>query len=310
MKKINSKIMEEIKEIVSQQGVESLDQLQEILDNFLIEKNNTGIDCFLGLSPTQMSSALYLPFSLSNHIFNFKVADESQLEDIPIIKQAHFILGKLSEIGEMKGTQLGNFPKSFVLDFYNLFLSRERYARIPNREEDIFQLTRLKHLLELSGMIKKRNNKFSLTKKGEKILIQHDSSQLYETLFKTWAETFNWAMNDRISELDFIQQSVIFNLYLLHKLCNDWVEDEEVAQRYLKAFPDLVLEVESSFFGPDSEVVACFTLRFLDRFCLPLGLLEQKEEGEFFEDRKVFYRATSFFKENFIFFVPSERLSS
>ena len=297
----SSPTVEEIKEFASNQNVSSLDELNSKLSEFLAEKNNAHVEHFLGISPSQMHQVLYSPFSLSNHLFSFDCVEESQLKDIPIIKQSYFFLSKLNEVGELKGTQLGNLPKNFVVEFYHLFLSNERYASVPNREDDLFQLTRLKHLLDLSGLIKKRNKKFSLTKKGHEILVQDNSKQLFEEIILTWTNNFNWGFGDRYSNLSLIQRSAVFNFYMLNKLSSNWIEDKELGTRYLGAFPDLVHDVWDSISGPEREIVNCFSLRFLERFCVPLGLIEKKEEGDNYSNRKTFYKTASFFKNNFKF---------
>lgn len=301
-KKDNSQIMEEVKEFSSKQNAGSLDELNAKLGEFFAQKNNAGIDSFLGLSPTQMHLVLHNPFSLSNHLFNFDCAEEWQLKEIPIIKQALFILHKLNVEGEVKGTQLGNLPKNLVIEFYHLFLSSERYARVPNREDDVLQLTRLKHLLDLAGLIKKRNKKFSLTKKGNEILAQDNYKALFEEIILTWTKNFNWGFGDGYSNLDLIQRSATFNFYMLHKLCGDWGEDDELGLCYHNAFPNLALEARDTFYGgAEREVIQCFSLRFLERYCLPLGFLEKKEEGDNYTNRKTFYKTTPFFKNNFKF---------
>jgi hypothetical protein len=81
-----------------------------------------------------MHLVLYKPFSLTNDIFRFTCDDNNKLKEIPVIKQAIFFMNKLNEVEELKGTQLGNLPKNFVVEFYQLFLSNERFARMPSKE--------------------------------------------------------------------------------------------------------------------------------------------------------------------------------
>ena len=300
--KDNSQITEDIKEFASKQNVESLEELNAKLGEFVAQKNNATLDNFLGISPTQMHLILYNPFSLSNSLFNFNCATGDIFKEIPILKQAFFFLNKLNEVGELKGTQLGNLPKIFAVEFYHLFLSNERYARVPNREDDVLELSRLKHLLELGGLIKIRNKKFSLTVKGNKILIQNNYKKLFEEIILKWTNDFNWGFGDRYSDLDLIQMSSTFNFYMLHKLCGDWVEDEVLGTYYLNAFPGLILQARNSLYDEgEREIIGCFSLRFLERYCLPLGLVEKKEIGEKFSERRTFYKTTSFFEDSFKF---------
>ena len=156
------------------------------------------------------------------------------------------------------------------------------------------QLTRLKHLLDMAGLIKKRNNKFSLTKKGEKILCQKDTKGLFNLVIDPFFNKWNWGYSDAYSELMLIQSSVIFNIYLLYKKAQEWVHSDELGKCYLEAFPALVNEAQG-YFGPEKEIIDCFEARFLNRVCLPLGLLELKETetDSIKADRE--YRISDFF---------------
>jgi len=292
-------LTEEIKTFAQSQTADSLDELNAKLQEFSTIKNNAPKDYFLGLSPTQMHLALYNNFSLINHIFTFNLTDNTQLTTNPILNQALFFLNRLQYCGELKGTQLGNLPKDFVIEFYHLFLSNDRYARLPSREDDLPQLTRLKHLLDLAGLIKKRNKKFSLTKKGQTILAQENHAQLFKTIIETWVNSFNFGFSDGYHNYSLIQQATVFNFYLLYKLANDWISGEELGTYFLNAFPTLALHSEFKHSSAEEEIVRCFSLRFLDRFCLPLGLVEQKDNGKYFSERVEYYKVTSFFKDNF-----------
>jgi hypothetical protein len=300
-KKSNTDLIEEIKEFASKQNVQSLDELNEKVATFIKSKNEMPVAHFLGITPHQMQQILYRTFELSNILFRFSCNDVDHIKQIAVIKQAKFLLEKLQQVGELKGTQLGNLPKSLVVEFYQLFTFNERFAMKPNREDDVFELSRLKHLLSMSGIIKVKNNKFYLTKKGELILSQENDLELLREIIFTWANTFHWGFGDGYPDLILIQKSSVFNFYLLHKFANSWIEDKKLGRHFLEAFPDLVHEVRNSYAKPEDEIISCFCVRFLERFCLPLGLVEKKEEGKIFVDLKTYYKVTPFFLESFNF---------
>jgi hypothetical protein len=184
---------------------------------------------------------------------------------------------------------------------YHEFFSNDRYARLPSTEDDILSIVRVRHVLDLAGLIKKKSNKFSLTKKGEGLLQENKLLELYNEIFLVFMNEWNWAHGDRYSELGLVQRSAVFNIFLIHKECQDWIHNEELGKSYLEAFPALVNEA-SGYFGPEEEIINCFSTRFLSRVCLPLGLLELKEEeGEKVYDRKEYFRVTRFFVESFKF---------
>jgi len=278
----------------------SIEEMNTELGAITDNQNSMGLGPFLGLSPNDMQGVLYSPFSLENHIFKFECKDIDKIKSIPFIAQAIYFMSKIKTDGFIKATQKGNLSKAFVLEIYREYFSKEKYARLPNKEDDLPQLTRLKHILDMSGLIKMRSGKFSLTKKGEKIIEKENYLELFKVLVGTLFNEWNWGYSDGYSELSLVQQSAIFNIHLLDKKAHDWTLGKELGKYYLEAFPMLVNEVEASYFGPEEEIIKCFGTRFLDRICLPLGLLEIKEEGKGLES-KDFYRVTPLFKNIFSF---------
>ena len=155
----------------------SLKELTQELDQFFHSHNEKPIDDFLGLSPTQMNYILHNPFSLTNKIFVFEYGNgfEQNIKAVPFFKQALYFLNKLYESGEMKATQKGNLPRAFVMELYQRFFSKEECLITPNKEDDLPVITRLKYILNMTGLIKKRKNKFYLTQKGRNLIKEKKS---------------------------------------------------------------------------------------------------------------------------------------
>lgn len=279
----------------------SIGDLEEKLVKAATEHYNAPNERFLGLSPNQIREAIYNAYESNNDIFQMDY-NKPCFSEVPILKQARFFLKKLEDIREMKATQKGNLPRSFVLEVYNEFFKDNRFSFKPHREDDLRQLVRLKHLLLMSGLIKKRNNKFSLTKKGAVLIKSNDDSKLFKILLEKTFTKWNWAYDDFYPDLKLIQDSVIYNLYLLHKKAADWVSGDDLASSYLETFPSLIEDVEESYFGPETEILRCFELRFLERICLPLGILESREEGDELNGN-VYYKTTKMFSETWNFLV-------
>lgn len=293
-------ILNMVKSKVEDRDDLSIEGLQNEVNQVVFNQNNLPKSPFLGLSPSQMHGILYAPFTLNNEIFSFKTSSEEGLKEIPLVKQALFLLEKIQEKKELKTTQKGNFPRALVLDLYFEFFSKKKYAHKPSKEDNLPEATRLKHVLDMAGLIKKRNSKFSLTKKAEKILEQNDLAQLFELMIDPLFNKWNWGYSDRLSELMLVQSSAIFNLYLLHKMAQNWIHSDELGKAYLEAFPALVNEA-SGFFEPDREVINCFEIRFLSRMCLPLGLVEAQEvETESILSENL-YKVSKFFKDSLVF---------
>ncbi|MEA1874087.1 MAG: hypothetical protein U9N51_06630 [Bacteroidota bacterium] len=99
---------------------------------------------------------------------------------------------------ELKLTAKGFLPTKIVSDIYNQkFIKDEMiesgiYKLYKETDSDSINLTRI--LLELSGLVKKRNNILSLTKKGKTEF--NDNYKLLKSIFKTFGTKFNWAYYD------------------------------------------------------------------------------------------------------------------
>jgi hypothetical protein len=294
-------ILELVKARFTNKEVESIDEMNQELSTIVGNLNLSPKSPFLGMSPAQMHSVLYSPFSFHNDVFTFECFDDNKLKEIPLLKHALFLLNKIREAGEIKSTQTGNLPRSLVREMFNEFFINDRYARMPNTEDDLLGVSRVRNILEISGLIKKRSSKFSLTQKGEKILVENKFIELFHDIFLTFMNDWNWSHGDRYSEFPLIQSSAIFNFLLIHKKCQDWTLDNQLGRFYLEAFPALIHEA-SQIIDPEREVANCFSTRFLSTVCLPLGLVElREEEGESVFDRKEYFRVTNFFVESFKF---------
>lgn len=296
--KTAAEMVEMIKENLGHQEFHSLEELNRELRRFSHNQNSLPKAPFLGLSPTQMHIILYHPFNLRNEIFNFE--DSEMFTNIPLMTQALYFLDKLKEVGQLRATQKGNLPQAFVLDFYQHFGNKQRYSHVPKKEDDFPLCKRLRYLLNMGGFIKKRANKFSLTKKGEKMLREENRVYLFYELTHTFFNKFNWSCIDGYPDLPLIQSSAIFNLYLLNKRAQDWIEDKELGEIYLHAFPGLIHEVYNPYDSPDKTIINCFSFRFLQTVCHLMGFLEQREEGKGF-DRKFSYKVSPFFKRSLKF---------
>jgi hypothetical protein len=298
--KSQKSLIELIQEEIEKKDLGSLNELNDEVSKIVTRMNHTPDPLFLGLSPSQMSQILYFSFSPKNDVFTFVCKDSDELKRNSMVGHAFYLMEKLNLDGGVKATQTGNLPRSLVREIYYKFFSEDKFARLPLSEEDLFEIQRLRIVLEFAGVMKKRNNKFELTKKGKKILETQDRVNLFTEIFLTMMKKWNWANGDRYSELDQIQTSAIFNFLILQRQCQDWTLDKFLGQVYLEAFPNLVRKTQSML-SPEDEIVNCFANRFLKNICLPLGFLEQKEEGESYLDHKVFYRVTRFFEESFTF---------
>src|SRR5690606_10614748 len=88
------------------------------------------------------------------------------------------------------------------------------------KEGDVTSITLSRILLTISGLVKKRSNKLSLTKQGLET-IQNDGD-LVQLIMKTYGLKFNWAYFDGYGENGIGQIRFGFSLILLSRYGHEW----------------------------------------------------------------------------------------
>jgi len=116
--------------------------------------------------------------------------------------------------GELQLTQKGYLPTRIVGELYNksyiLDDFVERGITKLRKETDCLTIELTKILMLLAGIVKKRNNKLSLTKSGKNLL--SDRRRLLKLLITTFGLKFNWAYFDLYGENQIGQLGFGFSL--------------------------------------------------------------------------------------------------
>lgn len=297
---------EEINEIVAQEfsnwEFASVEDAREFLAKAQTRLNDAPVDDFLGLSPNIMGQVLDVPLSLDNVLFKYRAQDNESFEEVSLVQEAVFLMETIAEAqkGELKATQKGFFPRKIVHEIHDRFYSENKRELFkPHSQSASTSMMFLGVLMTSCGFIKKRNNKFSLTKAGQKILEEKDWDQLFQRFLEEFGSRLVWSFADFYPPFPMIQKATTFNLFMLHKLAQDWLLVSKLGGAFLKAFPFLEEEVQLGYEKPRDEVISAFQSRFLRRFCFPMGLVERDSDSIFTE--KIRYRSTRFFKNSFHF---------
>ena len=127
------------------------------------------------------------------------------------------------------------------------------------------------------------------------------SEQHFYHFLHTFAVKFNWAFQELYPEFWIIQGSWLFSLFLLHKKAKNYTEDVTLSRDFIKAFPEVALEVDETYISAFEYIAQCFSFRFLDRFCEYFGFVEarrEKKEGSFID--RLFVKTSPLFKKYFI----------
>lgn len=198
------------------------------------------------------------------------------------MNQIKYLAKLIEEAGEIKLTKLGFLPTNLVADIYSQEFITDQYVERRTlkqlKEADVPSVTFSRILLTISGLVKKRSNKLSLTKQGQKT-IQNDDD-LAQLIIKTYGAKFNWAYFDGYGENGIGQIGFGFSLILLSRYGHEWQSDRFYAQKYFMAFPDLLDGPEPRYGNRMDNCENCYSYRVFEVFMRYLGLVNLKYEGE------------------------------
>ncbi len=268
---------EDIHNLLGSRDFESMEEVQDVLDTYSAQANHAPSEDFHGLSADQMYHFLHLPFE-SPELITFP----QQLTTEPGSKAA-FLLSLLVEgVGEkgIKLTATGNLGRKFCQEVGSLYFDRYPDKHFASKlkittEINMESLNTIRLSAQTAGLIRKYKGKIVLTKKCRKALDNGGMKELYPMLFKGYCQKFNWAYRDGHEELNIIQQSFSFLLFLLHRYGNSWRPAEFYSDIFLNAFPLALEEIpEKSYMEPEESLQNCFILRSLERFTDFFGIVE------------------------------------
>lgn len=278
--------------------------MQKHIDEAIKAQNNRPTPHFEGYSPAEMHQILYYTFGAESPL-QLKTATDEDYRRVPILSQVKYLAGLIEESGALKLTAKGFLPTKVVADIYQQGFLKEDHIESGisklYKETDAITINLTRILVEMTGLVKKRNGKLSLTKKGTKIM--GDDHELLRLLLLTFATKFNWAYYDGYQEERIGQLGYGFSLILLSKYGAEKRLESFYAERYFKAFPQLLQSIQpTSYRTPMEYATGCYAVRTFERFLDYFGWIEIEEEGRRLE-RKTYIRKTGLF-DRFIQCLP------
>lgn len=267
----------------------TIEEAQTFLDAYMRRHNNALLDEFHGLSPEQMSCVLDFPFDSP------ELAAFSTLLDTPPSAPIIMLFQLLADaIGEdrLKPTTTGNLPRKLLRESALTYWGEEEYRKYTeigniNTETDFFEMHVTRLVAELAGLVRKYKGKFILSRDCRKVLKEQGTAGIYPRLLRAYAERFNWSYRDMLPEVDFIRQSFLFTLYLLHLYGGEWKTNTFYEDAFLQAFPVVLKNVpESPYWTQEDSVREAYSGRALKGFAQFFGLIEiETESGDRYDAR-------------------------
>jgi len=287
--------------------MDPLDEIRRQIEASRIIYNTSPIEDFEGLSPADMRYILYDPFSidspfkLKNHI------PDNILDQIPMFIQVEYLLNRINDLGEIKLTATGALPTQMVKELYNQGFIKDYgiekgYSKLFGETSCLpVHLTRI--IVEISGFAKKKKGKLLLTNSWKNKLISKNRHDIFFQLFSTYSLKFNWGYLDSYPSQLTGQLGFAFTLLLVSKYGKIERLDNFYTDKYLKAFPKLLMDFNTGYFNDDvnGHFHNCYSYRTFDRFLEYFNLIDSRTEGKYFTDKKKFIKKTALF-DHIIFF--------
>ena len=244
---------------------------QKKIEAEILLRNNSPIEEFSGLTPSEMNRLLYEPFSKES-ILQFKDSiDKEVLDSIPFFNVSEEFLTLIQKTGKVKLTKLGNLPRKVVDETYLSYLKRLDFTK--HKEEFLINpsdspfVHSVRFNLEVAGILQINNGNLSLSQIGEDLLFPGKRLELFKKVFTTFTLNFNWSFNDNFTDGPVGQFGFAYNLYLMDKFRDQKKKIPFYAELYIKAFPRLLTAFEDEKFYPVlDQFLDCYYTRFCERF--------------------------------------------
>jgi hypothetical protein len=276
-------VMGELKELLKNKSFGSLDEANAFLRQHSQQRNQAAVDDFHGLSSEQMHRLLHFPLDTPNLVTLPSCFDSTP--QAPILVLFNLLADAIGDDG-LKATATGNLPRSFCREAARNYYGEEEYQKISRfgelRSELEFREMHTTRLVAgLAGLIRKYKGKFIISRECRKLLAEQGQPGIYPRLFRAFAREYNWAYDDRLGEIPFIQQSFLFSLYLLARYGGDWRSSIFYEDNFLQAFPHLLPQVQpvGNYYSPEKVVRLSYSTRCLERFARFFGLVEIERSG-------------------------------
>lgn len=245
----------------------NLDELNKLMGEEVRKMNQRSIPEFENYSPMEMNEILYDPFG-SNSPIRLLNLNDSELSGIPFLNQVEYLLNRIEQENEIKLTQKGFLPTRMVSDIYHQNFIKDHAIETGisklYKETDSYPIHLTRIIPEIAGLTKKRNGKLSLTRKGKEAL--KDRNHLLQWIFIAYLQKFNWSYGDGYGDNMVGQLGYGFSLILLSKFGNKKRQINFYAEKYFRAFPQLMDRFTPSYHTAEKYAYSCYSIRTFDRF--------------------------------------------
>ncbi|MWP48686.1 MULTISPECIES: hypothetical protein [unclassified Gilliamella] len=245
------------------------------IDTLIDKVNNLPHEDFEGYSPYEMGSLLNF-LNDPRSPLKINVLSDKAYKEIPLLNQTCLLMSILEEQENLLLTKVGNLPPKWVKALYVLGppeLAIEMSSKNVIKEQDTIAVQLARIILKIYRLCKQRHNKLSLTHHGKKLL--NNKPALLHGILHVLTYQFNWGYFDGYGNFEIGQLGFGFTLVLLAKYGDKPQPAEFYADKYFKAFPQLLIDNNnnSQFRHNKKSLKYCYYFRNFDRYLSYLGLV-------------------------------------
>lgn len=300
--------MDEMQEYIHKRIMESgitnptLEEIRVFFSEWIEIMESRLLSDFEGYSGEEIKSVLYNLFGEGCPVQLLTDFTDEDCNRVPLFRQAKILLELIEKEEKIKLTQTGNLPPRIVKEMYSVGAS-DYFIRVGIKklrtETDSISVQFARIIVQLMGVVKKRNNHLLLTKKGKTLLT--DNKKIVTELMIAAHTKFNLAYFDGYDAEVIGGFGIGLSLILLHKYGDKVLKDTFYAEKYFKAFPELN-ELSTS-------AMSCYSHRVFNILMFNLGLVtvDEKEKFGLHHSQKI-YR-TDLLEKLFRILPPQKKLS-
>lgn len=231
-------LLHALKELVQDPSVISFDDLIARAEEVVAGKINTPQADLEGLTPLQsmrLVESHWLPEGAAV-LLNIALPYE-EVSKSSVFNNARLLLEIFRDEGPVKATQSGNLMRRFIeglldrLDLPEWYRKMDSATRKSLNEIHVYPLHMARVLLETAGLVELEGGRFSVTLLGRDLVSEERAGDLYARLFYALYRQVNLDYFDRMVEVPAIQEGAAYSLYVVSRLADDWVREDDLAQR-------------------------------------------------------------------------------
>lgn len=268
--KLHSDALDHLTQTAAMNPNITIEELNLVMQQKMIEQNNRANPDFFGLSPTQIHDWLYAPF---NNLPDVKINTPEDLSSSPVMRYLALIIDEaMLQDGSFKATSKGNLPTKlvkqasellpeFAIAPFNTDISISEYAGSNEDKFNALHYTRV--LAEIAGIIYRRSGCFHIKKTVQKQYKTHGLNALFLPMLEAAVTKYNWAYLDILGEHVNLRPFWLFMLWRLqsHGSIDKLIEEVSTA------FPELLRQFPTHKYASAQEQLSTLIeSRFIERF--------------------------------------------